>query len=137
MQENKNIKINYFQRLKIFENENINKTCDELSQWVKEETGCELMIIGSVAKICAGEFSEDDQPKDIDFAVVRGAFSHLERYLTQMKNVEMIEHRPRRMILYSQEKICIEIWRIPSLDIEKEQKKYYKNLIPYLYGSKI
>lgn len=32
MQENKNIKINYFQKLKIFENENINKTCDELSQ---------------------------------------------------------------------------------------------------------
>lgn len=128
MQENP---INYFQELKVFEDNNVNILCDELSSLVKNFYGEELLVCGSLSKIFLGSLPDTYTPKDIDFIVNPIAFQRLYNRLEKLNSVTMVEKQPHRIILYTKHFICIEIWK--ERESDKQRKKiYYKNLIPFL-----
>lgn len=121
---------NYFQELKVFENEKINALCDQLCLYCQEQSGEIPILTGSVAKMMSEQLPQDYQPKDLDFVVSYPTFRNLIVRLNKMEGVVMIEKRPRRIILYAEEGICIEIWQNKSVDKNKEIKKY-KDKIAY------
>lgn len=118
-----------FRELKIFENENINALCDRLCRYC-EEQGETPVLTGSVAKMMSEQLPQDYQPKDLDFVVSYPTFRNLIVRLNKMEGVVMIEKRPRRIILYAEEGICIEIWQKSNLNHLQKIKKY-KDKIAY------
>lgn len=54
-----------FKDLKIFEDEQVNEFCDVLTDIVRDITGEELALCGSVAKHLHGSISEDYNPKEL------------------------------------------------------------------------
>lgn len=125
-----------FQYLNIFEDNRINALCDAVSQKVKDITGAEPVVCGSLSKIFAGTLPQDYRPKDIDFVVSQWNFRKLRQELHNIKHIIMIEKLPHKMILYTEYFICMEIWFQTALSNTMKQY-YYKHLIPYLYGDKI
>lgn len=121
---------NYFQELKVFENEKINALCDKLCLYCQEQSGEIPVLTGSVAKMLHGGL-ENYNPKDVDFVVSYSTFRNLSVRLDKMEGVVMIEKRPRRIILYTDEKLCIEIWQQKTNDFAKRFD--YQNKIPYLW----
>lgn len=126
----------YFQELQVFDNKMINELCDDLANEVRKLTSNEIMVCGSVSKIFAGEFSEQYTPKDIDFVVSKWDFRILSHQLSKFRNVLMVEKLPHKIILYTKAFICIEIFYLTDHN-KNMTKKYYQNLIPYLYGNQI
>lgn len=119
-----------FQELKIFENEKINKICDELCRLTKTITGKELIICGSMAKVFAGQLPQNYHPKDVDFTVSQWDFRKIKNHLPNtIEGVIMIEKQPQRIILFAG--ICIEIWASQP-ENEMKKKCYYQTKIPYL-----
>lgn len=119
-----------FRELKIFENENINALCDRLCRYCEEQSGEIPVLTGSVAKMLHGGL-ENHNPKDVDFVVSYSTFRNLIVRLDKMEGVVMIEKRPHRIILYTDEKLCIEIWQQKTNDFAKRFD--YQNKIPYLW----
>lgn len=119
-----------FQELKIFENEKLNILCDRLSQIVREITGEELMLCGSVAKKLHGTLPEDYEPKDVDFVVEREAFNKLYRaFPMEIEGVVAFEFQPIKILLWTPSLgACVEIWLLR----EFEQKLKYQSKIPYI-----
>ncbi|WP_139423356.1 hypothetical protein [Chryseobacterium mulctrae] len=122
---------NNFQNLEIFEAPVLNEYCDILVKNVREITGENLYLVGSVSKILNGDFTEEYRIKDIDFIVSMIGFQKLIRN----KNIlfpmaKMIEERPERLIIYLQN-FAIEIWNYLERNTDKT-KKLYKDKIPYL-----
>ena len=122
---------NNFKKLEIFEASILNDYCDILVENVKEITGENLYLVGSVSKILNGDFTEEYKIKDIDFIISMVGFQKLIRN----KNIlfpmaKMIEERPERLIIYLQN-FAIEIWNYLERNTDKT-KKLYKNKIPYL-----
>lgn len=102
-----------------------------LYQRVKEITGEELYLVGSVSKILNGNLSEDYKIKDIDFIVSMAAFQQLVRKKELLfPEALTIEQRPERLIIYLPN-FAIEVWNYLERNTDKE-KKYFKNKIPYL-----
>lgn len=122
---------NYFQELKVFENEKINALCDRLCLYCQVESGEIPVLTGSVAKMLHGGL-ENYNPKDVDFVVSYSTFRNLSVRLERMEGVVMIERRPYRIILYTDEDICIEIWQ-KSPENDKMKLNYYQQKIPYLW----
>lgn len=121
---------NNFQRLKVFENPQINSLCDDMFHFVKNNLGEELLIVGSVAKVFANQLSKDYEPKDIDMVVSKQCFRKLSGSFPFFENVTMLEKNPQRIILYTPT-MAIEVWEFAQENINRP-KKYYKQLIPYL-----
>lgn len=122
---------NNFQALKIFEDESTNKICDDLSAFIFDKTGEELLIVGSVAKLFSEQLDSNYSPKDIDMVVSKAVFRRLWGLdKNTFENIKMIEKRPERIILYTN-KLALEIWEFATENINRE-KKYYKEKIPYL-----
>lgn len=122
---------NNFQDLQIFEDVSANKICDDLSAFILDKTGEELLVVGSVAKLFAEQLHSSYSPKDIDLVVSKAVFRRLWGLDKKtFENVKMIEKRPERIILYTN-KLALEIWEFAAENINRE-KKYYKEKIPYL-----
>lgn len=100
---------NYFQELQIFENEKINALCDEFCLYCQEQSGEIPILTGSVAKMLHGEL-ENYTPKDVDFVVSYSTFRNLSVRLDKMEGV-MIEKRPHRIILYTDENSVLRFGR--------------------------
>lgn len=121
---------NAFEELKVFENQRLNKLCDTLTEKVKEITQSELVVCGSVARLLAEKLPEQYLPKDIDFMVNPIVFRRLLLERFDLDYVLMVEKSPKRIILYTDDDFCIEIWtHFPHM--KYEEKKYYQQKIPY------
>lgn len=122
---------NNFKKLEIFEAPVLNEYCDILVANVKEITGENLYLVGSVSKILNGDFTEEYKIKDIDFIISMVGFQKLIRNKDILfPMAKMIEERPERLIIYLQN-FAIEIWNYLERNTDKS-KKLYKNKIPYL-----
>mgnify|MGYP000056182158 CR=1 FL=1 len=122
---------NNFQEVEVFEDAFMNEFCDTLTAKVKEITGEELFICGSLARMFSGELSEDYTPKDVDFVVSKGAFILLSRNPLVLQGVVMVEKRPDRIVFFLENKHCVELWIFLKED-EGKSKQYFKNKILYL-----
>ena len=122
---------NNFKKLEIFEEPVLNEYCDILVAKVKEITGENLYLVGSVSKILNGDFTEEYKIKDIDFIVSMVGFQKLIRNKDILFPLaKTIEQRPERLIIYLHN-FAIEIWNYMERNTDKT-KKLYKNKIPYL-----
>ncbi|MBQ0152534.1 MAG: hypothetical protein KBS61_06540 [Chryseobacterium sp.] len=122
---------NNFHNLEIFEESVLNKYCDILVQKVFEITDENIYLVGSVAKILNGDFTEEYKIKDIDFIISMVGFQKLIRNKnTLFPMAKMIEQRPERLIIYLPN-FAIEIWNYLERNTDKT-KKLYKNKIHYL-----
>lgn len=118
-----------FKDLKIFEDEQVNEFCDVITDIVRDITGEELALCGSVAKHLHGSISEDYAPKDIDFVVDKEAFYKLYRaFPMDIDKVISFEFQPLRIILWTELEVGVEIW---LQNQENEQKLMYNKKIPY------
>ncbi|MGC5744363.1 hypothetical protein [Chryseobacterium sp. NFX27] len=125
---------NNFQELQIFEAPILNECCDLLSKRVKNITGEDIYLVGSVSKILNGDLTEEYKVKDIDFIVSMAGFQKLIRNKeTLFPEARTIEQRPERLIIYLNN-FAIEIWNYLERNTDKK-KKYFKNKIPYLYAN--
>lgn len=122
---------NNFQNLEIFESPILNNYCDILVNNVKEITGENMYLVGSVSKILNGDYTEEYKIKDIDFIVSMVSFQKLIRNKDLLFPMALtIEQRPERLIIYIHN-FAIEIWNYLERNTNKT-KKLYKNKIPYL-----
>lgn len=121
--------VNNFQELQIFEAPELNRICDSLVNRIKELTGENIILVGSVSKVLSGDLPESYQIKDIDFAVFNSDFRKLQNcrhtLLKEAKSVEMI---PRRIIIYLPY-IAVEIWNANDVNPDIQ---LFKNKIPYI-----
>jgi|GEM_PF-1813687 len=125
---------NNFKKLEIFEVPVLNEYCDILVENVKEITGENLYLVGSVSKILNGDLTEEYKIKDIDFIISMLGFQKLIRNKDiLLPMAKTIEERPERLIIYLQN-FAIEIWNYMERNTDKT-KKLYKNKIPYLCQS--
>ncbi|WP_313091954.1 hypothetical protein [Chryseobacterium flavum] len=125
---------NNFQELQIFEAPILNESCDLISKRVKNITGEDIYLVGSVSKILNGDLPEEYKIKDIDFIVSMAAFQKLIRNKESLfPEARTIEQRPERLIIYLNN-FAIEIWNYLERNTDKK-KKYFKNKIPYLYAN--
>lgn len=126
---------NNFQNLNIFQVEFLNKYCDLITHRVKQITGEEICLVGSVAKILHGEISAENYViKDIDFIVTLSAFQKLIKFKKEiLPEAYTLEQRPERLIFYMPN-FAIEIWNHKERNTDK-QKLYFNNKIPYLYAN--
>lgn len=122
---------NQFEELKIFENDKINSICDDICSFVRYRLGENLVVCGSLAKVFNKDLPNNYQLKDVDFIIDSLSFQRLTHFLNQIDGVLMIEKQPFRIILYTSERICVEIWRERKEDKNRTEKKF-KNKIPYL-----
>lgn len=123
--------VNNFQQLQIFEAENLNEYCDLLVGRIKEITGENAYLVGSVSKLLSEHLPDDYLIKDIDFIVSFSAFRKLVQYKkTLLSDAKTTELRPERIIIYLNN-IVIEIWNFMENNTDKEPK-LYKNKIHYL-----
>lgn len=122
---------NNFEELHIFEASILNQYCDILVNRVKEITGENIYLVGSVSKIMSEHLPEDYKIKDIDFILSIPAFRkllpHRKTFFPEAKSVEM---RPERLIIHLHN-FAIEIWNYMERNIDKEPK-IYKEKIHYL-----
>lgn len=121
--------VNNFQELQVFEAPELNRICDSLVNKIKELTGEDIFLVGSVSKVLNDDLPEGYQIKDIDFAVFNNAFRKLQNcrhsLLEEAKSVELV---PRRIIIYLPY-IAIEIWNANDINPDI---KLFKNKIPYI-----
>lgn len=128
------MEVGKFQDLKVFEDENVNKTIDSIYELLKSnfgDLGGNFAVCGSVAKILDGKFTEDYSAKDIDL-LCRDKF--IWRYLTaNYHTFETIksELEPFRVKLFFKGGFLVEIWN-EKLPFTKEG--IYKNKIHYCYA---
>ena len=123
--------VNNFQQLHVFEAEKLNEYCDSLVSRIKEITGENAYLVGSVSKLLSEDLPEDYLIKDIDFIVSFSAFRKLIQHKnTLLSAAKTTELRPERIIIYLNN-IVIEIWNFMEKNIDKEPK-LYKNKIHYL-----
>lgn len=125
---------NNFKELQIFEDSVVNDFCDLLTDQVLKITGKKPHLVGSVAKILSGTYSENYNPKDIDFAIDNVSFRKILAYknnqIQLFEFARMVETRPERFIIYLNDKV-IELWNYFHKN-KFEELKYYKNKIPFL-----
>lgn len=125
---------NNFQELQIFEAPILNECCDLIAERVKNITGEDIYLVGSVSKILHGDLTEDYKVKDIDFIISMAGFQKLIRNKEFLfPEARTIEQRPERLIIYLSN-FAIEIWNYLERNTDKK-KKYFKNKIPYLYAN--
>ena len=121
--------VNNFRELQVFEAPELNRICDALMAKIKEVTGKNAFLVGSVCKILNGDLPENYQIKDIDFAVFNSEFRKLQNcrhfLLEEAMSVEIV---PRRIIIYLPF-IAIEIWNANDINPEIV---LFKNKIPYI-----
>ena len=123
--------VNNFKNLKIFERKELNQYCDLLVHRIKEITGVEPYLVGSVAKIMSGHLPEDYEIKDIDFIISSFEFRKLLPNRNSLfPESRSIELRPERLIVHLPN-FAIEIWNYKERNTDKEPK-IYKNKIHYL-----
>ena len=131
MRENKNS----FQKFKVFDNDPMNKLCDQVISLVEELTNETPAVCGSVAKLFGEQLQEDYTPKDVDFVVSRWAFRQLLwKIPTEITGVKMIEQNPNRIILFTDYRYCIEIWVHNAVSEKRELKKYQNEILYTDYG---
>lgn len=123
-----------FQNLQIFEENEINKFCDLLTQEVFNITGKKPHLVGSIAKMLNGNLDSSYTPKDVDFAIdnisFRKVLHHHQNRSELFSFARMVETRPERFIIYLDNK-CLELWNFFYKN-HNETLEYYKNKIPFL-----
>lgn len=121
--------VNNFQELRVFEAPELNRICDSLVSRIKELTGEDIFLVGSVSKVLSGDLPETYQIKDIDFAVFNNDFRKIQNcrhsILEEAKSVELA---PRRIIIYLPY-IAVEIWKANDINPDIQ---LFKNKIPYI-----
>ncbi|WP_300685865.1 hypothetical protein [Chryseobacterium sp.] len=119
-----------FQILKIFEEKEINKFCDLVTQDVLGIANVKPYLVGSVAKMLNGELSETYVPKDVDFAIDNISYRKIIHNDKLFKFAIMVERRPERLIIYCPG-VIIELWNFLQRNLS-EKIEIKNNKIPYL-----
>ena len=125
---------NNFQDLQVFEDPYMNKICDLFTNEVYGITHRYPLIVGSVAKMLAGNLEETYTPKDVDFTIDSIAFRQLiNRHQIDplFPFAKMIEIRPERILVWTNEKV-IELWNWQKKN-DNEILTLYKDKIIYLW----
>lgn len=121
--------VNNFQELQVFEAPELNRICDSLVNRIKELTGENIFLVGSVSKVLSGDLPENYQIKDIDFAVFNNDFRKLQSCRHNLlEDAKSVELAPRRIIIYLPY-IAVEIWNANDIN---PVIQLFKNKIPYI-----
>ncbi len=125
--------VNNFQELHIFEAPELNRICDSLVNKIKELTGGNIFLVGSVSKLLSGDLPESYQIKDIDFIVFNNDFRKIQNNRhSLLEAAKSVELAPRRIIIYLPA-IAVEIWNANDINPDI---KLFKNKIPYINANK-
>lgn len=123
------LQVNNFQELQVFEAPELNRICDSLVNKIKELTGENIFLVGSVSKVLSGDLPESYQIKDIDFAVFNNDFRKLQNSRhTLLEEAKSVELAPRRIIIYLPF-IAVEIWNANDINPDIQ---LFKNKIHYI-----
>lgn len=118
-----------FDRLNIFNNQEINHFCDTLYKYIGLEN---LLICGGVSRCLSGE---NHIPKDLDIVTInQEVFQSIEEKVEEWFPELKITKSQKRIIIYTHS-IAVEIWN--GKEIYGQGRYLYKGILPYVISNRM